>query len=442
MANGRAKGAAGYDNQYRGVGTAFQDQYAKAQERARAGKDYRRKVRQEEAKELDEIHGALVVPPSGQSGFDNSAQEAAKRWKKASGDAYKEFKLGRMSAEEFSALKNDYAGRAATFKSASENLKKATQDFDQKLQNGEISEATPTFIRDAFDSLRKGNGDFKIGEVDGQDVLEGTTAGGKKVSIPLNGLASGKNMLRFNEKIDNTKEKDAIVKDLDAFKKQIATSTGVSEQTLGWDQLSDRATEKVDNILQNDQTVMAIAADEYGIVPEYDENGKLVDYDLDAARQTVKDGILGELQNQLVPRQTQFRPIQQQRPTSADSKAANARAKSNRISNQLHNSLNKYLSGGQELDQAAVDEVFKQIGGNNIKGIKFNPKSGGFLGFGKSDASITITDKSGKKFDIPADAQGLINIALRTEFGTEVDKTQNQIGGDVKQSETDPLGIG
>ncbi len=426
-----ARGSAGYSNQYKGVGTKFQDQYATAQKRAREGKDYRKKVRDAEVKELDEINGSLVVPPSGQSGFDNSVQNMAMGWKKSAGEAYTKFKNGELSAEEFSALKNDLKGRAGTFKAGSENLKKATAEFDQALQDGTISEATPDYIRDAYDSLRKGDGDFEMmTDEDGNDVLKGTTAGGEEVSLPINGLASGKNMLRWNQKVDLAPQKDKIVKDLDAFKKQIATASGVSEQTLGWDQLSSRASEKVNQILQNDSTLKSVAADEYGVAgddPRWKSKAGI-----DEIRQEVSTGVLGDLENQLVPRQTRFQPTSTRQSARATAESQK-KATSGRIQNSLHKSLDKYITGGQELDQAAVDQVFKEIGGNNIKGIEFKPKSGGFLGFGKSDATITITDGKGKKFDVPADPQSLINVALRTEFGTAVDESQNQIGGTVQQ---------
>ena len=432
-----ARGSAGYDNQYRGVGTTFQDQYYTAQQRAREGKDYRKRVRDAEVKELDEINGSLVVPPSGQSGFDSSVQAMAMGWKKAANEAYGKFKRGEISSEEFSALKNDYKGRASTFKTASDNLKKATAEYDQAVQDGTISEATPDYIRDAFDSLRKGDGDFMVEtDQDGNDILRGTTAGGEEVSLPINGLASGKNMLRWNQKVDLTPKKDAIVKDLDAFKKQIATATGVSEQTLGWDQLSQRASEKVNNILQNDASLKSIAADEYNIAgddPRWQSKAGI-----DAIRGEVAQGVLSELQNQLVPRQTQFRPTQLSSRATAESVKKNT---ANRVANSIQNDLNKYLSAGNELDQGALDQVIKHIGGNNVKGLEYVPKSGGFLGFGKSDAEIIITDSKGKKQRIPADAQGLINNVLRLEFGTAVDDTRNQIGGQVQASESNPLGI-
>ena len=151
--------------------------------------------------------------------------------------------------------------------------------------------------------------------------------------------------------------------------------------------------------------------------------------------------MLQEIQNQTVPRQTQIRPQRAPQPTGGNTRDAANRATASRVSNNIQNSLNKYLSAGNELDQGALDEVIKHIGGNNVKGLKFEPASGGFLGFGKSDAAIVITDSKGKKQRIPADAQGLINNVLRLEFGTAVDESQNQIGGEVKPDDTNPLGI-
>ena len=55
-----ARGSSGYKNQYRGVGTAFQDQYHTAQQRAREGKEYRHKVQQRRQKEAKELYGELT----------------------------------------------------------------------------------------------------------------------------------------------------------------------------------------------------------------------------------------------------------------------------------------------------------------------------------------------------------------------------------------------
>ena len=432
------RGAAGYENQYTSKG-GFGDAYHKAQQRAREGKDYRKRVRDAELKELDEINGALVVPPSGQSGFDNSAQQAAMRWKKGAGEAYAKFKRGEMSAEEFSALKNDFAGRAAIFKDASNNLKKATADYDQALQDGTVSEATPDYVRDAFDSLRKGDGSFEIGEVDGQDVLMGTTAAGKEVSLPLNGLASGKNMLRFNQKVDLTPQKDAILKDLDSFKQQLKINDpeGFATGTLGWGQLEKRATEKVDNILQNNATLKSVAADEYGIDgedPRWNSQAGIAEI-----RSEVQQGILNELEQQIIPRQTGFQQIRTQEQTSRATAADKKRGTATRISNSLQNSLNKYLSANGKLDQKAMDEVLNQIGGNKVKNIQYKTKSSAFGQFfgGREKDEIEITNEKGDIQTIPADPQGLINNVLRLEFGTAVDDTRNQIGGQIQQSNVD-----
>ena len=437
------RGAAGYENQYTSKG-GFGDAYHKAQQRAREGKDYRKRVRDAEVKELDEIHGSLVVPPSGQSGFDNSVQNLAMTWKKRAGENYAKFKRGEMSAEEFSASKNDLAGRAEIYKNASGNIKKNTAAFDEALQNGTISEATPPEVRDLYDSLRKGDGSFEVKDVDGVDMFVGETAQGVPVSIPLNGLASGKNMLRWTEKVDLTPQKDKIVKDLDAFKQQWETAQGdIIEGAggLGPDgdntfaaNLADRARKKVDQILDNDATFRSVAADEYGIqIPEGASPAEIK-----ILKDQVAQKMTSELTDQLIPRQTRVQPYRPPAQSASATATDKKQATATRKANALHNSLNKYLQTNKKLDQGALDEVIKNIGGNKVKNLEFVPKStafGQFFGGAEQD-QIKITDAKGDVQTIPADAQGLINNVLRLEFGTAVDDTRNQIGGEVQQGET------
>ena len=430
-----ARGSSGYKNQYRGVGTAFQDQYHTAQQRAREGKEYRHKVQQRRQKEAKELYGELVVPDTGQTNFDADKRAMAMEWKKEANRLLQMKNNGEISAEEFEAQTAALTGNAKTFREGAENFKATIANYRENKDN--ISDATPTHILDALDTIDKNPDAVTTKNVNGVPHLVGETEEGEPISVPLADLQSGKGAWRFSVKENIGPQKDKIVKELGDLKQQFEIANGgFAEETLAWDALKGRAQEKVNDLIADETKLRAIAADEFGIdYEDFEELGA------DAVRQQVSAGLLQEIQNQTVPRQTQIRPQRAPQPTGGNTRDAANRATASRVSNNIQNSLNKYLSAGNELDQGALDEVIKHIGGNNVKGLKFEPASGGFLGFGKSDAAIVITDSKGKKQRIPADAQGLINNVLRLEFGTAVDESQNQIGGEVKPDDTNPLGI-
>ena len=90
----------------------------------------------------------------------------------------------------------------------------------------------------------------------------------------------------------------------------MALNGGVTTSSIGWDQLYERASSKVDGILSNPQRAQAIAAEKFGI--DYDEWQEMGS---EAAMAHVKNGLMGEIQ-------TQFQPYQQVVQQSAGTRTA------------------------------------------------------------------------------------------------------------------------
>ena len=432
-----------YKSQYRGVGTKFQDQYHTAQQRSREGKDYRKRVRDAEAKELDEVNGELIVEPSGQSTFDANTEIMANQWKSEFADARGKFNRGEMSADEYSILKNDYLGRAKKFNAASTNLKNVVSEYDQAVQDGSVSDATPPQIRDLLDTLRKGDGDLSPQNIDGVPTLVGTTAQGEEVSIPISQLASGKGLPKFNAKIDLTKEKDALLKDLDSFKRQFATEDGsVYEKSLGAEKLTKRATEKVEQLLQNDITLKSIAADNYGINNE-DERWQTPE-GIDAIRAEVTQNEVNDVTAGLVERTTLVRPGSTGRPSSAEIKASAGGANTRQLFDRVGQSLQDYIGvGGQPgkpLDADAVASLQGEVGGS-VEGIEFAPAEDNWFSADRP-AEILIYKKGSKTpiaFPAAGNPQDLARMLALAKYGdAAVADTRNTIqAGATQQPATD-----
>ena len=146
--------------------------------------------------------------------------------------------------------------------------------------------------------------------VNGVPTLTGVTLGGQQVSVPISDIASGKNLWRVNPQHDVSGDITKIADDLGKFKTQVAQNSGLTTQSVGWDQLSQRAASQIDGILSNPQRTQAIAAEKFGI--DYDEWNELGD---EAATARVKQGLLQEIQ-------TQFQPHQQVQSFNTDPRVA------------------------------------------------------------------------------------------------------------------------
>ncbi len=423
-----------YKSQYRSTG-GFQEAFAKAQKEGRADKKYRKDIRDAEAKELDEVNGELIVEPSGQSNFDHGTEMMAMEWKKGFADARGKFNRGELSADEYSLLKNDYLGRSKQFNAASENLKTGVSDFDQAVQDGKVSDATPAKIRDLFDTLRKGDGDLMPQNIDGVPTLTGVTAGGQAVSIPISALASGKGLPRFNEKVDLRPEKDKILKDLDSFKRQFKGADGtIYEKSLGADKLTERATESVEGLLANDSKLKSVAADDYGIADD-DERWGSAD-GIQAIRDEVTAGEVADITDGLIERTTKVSGGGGSRNASAtETKINTGRASTKRLYDDINKNLQDYIGvdgKGKELDADAVTLLQGEVGGN-VESIEFYEDTDLFKypWEDREDSKILIYKKGSKEpisFPAKGKPRDLAKTLALAKYGDEaVADTRNSI---------------
>ena len=423
-----------YKSQYTSL-AGFQDAYHKAKQRGREDKEYRRGVREREAKELDEVNGQLIVDPSGQSNWDAGVETMAMDWKKGFADARQKFNNGEMSADEYSLIKNDYLNRSKQYNAASQNIKNVVSQYDEALQNGTVSDATPPEIRDLLDTLRKGDGDLQPQNIDGVPTLVGVTAGGQAVSIPLNQLASGKGLPRFNAKVDLTAQKDAILKDLDSFKHQFSTADGsVYEQSLGADKLNERATEKVEQLLANDTTLKSIAADEYGIADD-DERWQTPE-GIQQIRDEVTQNEVNDITSGLIQRTTLVRPGRPApQPSAAAIRASAGGAGTRQLYDRVGQSLQDYIGTDKLLDADAVLALQGEVGGN-IEGIEFSEGERNWFS-PDTPAGIFIKKKgSDDELFFPADGNpaDLAQMLALAKYGdAAVADTRNTINTGVNQ---------
>ena len=223
--------------------------------------NYKQRVWAEKAKDLDDAYGKLIVEPTGQSAWDAQATNLATEWKNEFTELYNN--KDDYSPEEFTNKLADIKGRAGQFQQASNNLQKIVADYDENLDN--ISASTPPQTIDVLETLRKNTGTLAPINVNGVPTLQGVTIGGQEVSVPISEIANGKNLWRYNTKVDIQPQLDGVTQDLSKFRTEVASAGGIDQRSIGWDQLSSRAMDKIEHITQNPKATQAIAAEQYSI---------------------------------------------------------------------------------------------------------------------------------------------------------------------------------
>ena len=268
--------------------------------------NYKQRVWAEKAKDVDDAYGKLSVEPTGVSSWDAAAQNMAKEWKDEFTNLYNT--KDQYSYEEYASKISDIKSRAANYQNANANIQKIVEDYAERKDT--ISASTPADNIDILETLAKGGDGLTTKNVNGVPTLVGTTLGGQDVSVPISDIASGKNLWKVNEQYDVSGDISNIADDLGKFKQKMALNGGVTTSSIGWDQLYERASSKVDGILSNPQRAQAIAAEKFGI--DYDEWQEMGS---EAAMAHVKNGLMGEIQ-------TQFQPYQQVVQQSAGTRTA------------------------------------------------------------------------------------------------------------------------
>ena len=287
--------------------------------------NYKRAVWDTKQKELDQQFGSLVVPPSGVAPLDASVETMAREWKTEL--AQLQNAKGSMDPGEYAAAKHEIMGRSKTYKAASQQIQQLLTDYANDKDN--ISASTKPEILDLIETLSQG-GNVKIGNdpATGQPTLGGTTIGGKPISVPLAQIANGKNAFRYNKKVDIAPQMAQITKTLGSLKRDVEQANGsVLRGPQAWAAVEQSASAQVDNLLNNEAAVRAIAAEQFNI--DYDEWEKRGS---ETAKDDVKDLLMQRLEqqysaaagNQQIIKQAPKPPAAQQRTSQLEGFFTNA----------------------------------------------------------------------------------------------------------------------
>ena len=317
--------------------------------------NYKQRVWAEKGKDLDDAYGKLTVEPTGASSWDASVQNMAKEWKDEFTNLYNN--KDQYSYEEYAQKLSDIKGRAGSYQDANNQIKTIVAEYDKNKDN--ISASTPPETVDMLETLAKGGDGLTVGNVNGVPTLSGVTLGGQEVSVPISEIASGKNLWRFNNQVDIQPDIDKLGDTLGKFKTQIAQNSGLTTQTVGWDQLAGRASNTIDGWLSNPQKAQAIAADRFGI--DNDEWKKM--------EATGQDPVAVVKQRLLTEVQEQFAPHQQVQSFSADPRVAAQQAQQ-RIDIAKHNAT-KGTAGERSAEETAkfVNERLQGMNEVSIEGL-------------------------------------------------------------------------
>ena len=223
--------------------------------------NYKQKVWAAKQADIEDAYGKLVVPPSGQTAWDAQTKNLATEWKKEYTELYNN--KDQYDPAEYTNKLEEIRGRATQFQQASNNLQQIVADYDSNLDN--VSASTPAETIDILETLRKDTGTLAPVNVNGVPTLQGVTIGGKEVSVPISELANGKNLWKFNTKVDVQPGLNAITTKLNKFRTEVASAGGIDQRSIGWDKLQGTAEAELDSLLQNPKQVEAIAAEKFNI---------------------------------------------------------------------------------------------------------------------------------------------------------------------------------
>ena len=256
-------------DRFAGLGEAAKQGFLEGEQRVKDIEDRayleneRQRIADErEQEELDAVYGDLYVPPTGQVSYDAGIEMMGREWKAEWAAANAAKKAGQMSNEEFVQLKHDLRNRAQTLKAGQEYLGQFKSIFDKAKAEGQISKSTPAKIRLLGDALERG--EVQIENINGRPTLIGQVADGEPVQIDMGALASGNANLRINQKVDTPGMVNQVAKGLEAYKTSLSTENGIALGNVSWEMIQDKAAQDIDQLINNESTVQAIAADELG----------------------------------------------------------------------------------------------------------------------------------------------------------------------------------
>ena len=262
--------------------------------------NYAQAVREEQAAELDEEFGELSVEPTGFKPYDASVEGLAREWKGEFVDAKKAWKAGKMSNEDWIDTKHRLQGNAASYGKAASNLQQSMKNWiDNK---GEISNSTKPEVVDFFNTMEKAPDSLTVENIDGVPTFVGTTLGNQPISMPVDQIANGTAAMRFNTKIDLSKELAPTIKELEGIKTEIETDRGIGTGNQAWDTpaVQNKVNYNLDKIVNNNAKLRSIAAETYGW--DYDVFQKRVAADgMDAVKDMIKQELKDDIQESYFP---------------------------------------------------------------------------------------------------------------------------------------------
>ena len=288
------------------AGAAFSEVYNYTVDRF----NYKQRVLQQQKRDFDEIQGKFNIDPSGLEPFDQTTRAQVNTVIDEAFELYKN--RGKMSPEEYSKQMGQLEGFADQHKLGMEAIKTMVKRFVED-QDG-ISKGSNAETMDLYRTLANGGGNLKIEVEDGISWLRGTTDGGLDITKTFDGLSDGNgkgiaikdlagpNAFRYLKKFnletwynanlnggeDGTGEKvDGLLQDEAVFVKngdgkfivkrgigayegrtQVSPSgvplvSGVDSNNVR--KVRETINRRVENIMQNDSRVRALAGDRLGI---------------------------------------------------------------------------------------------------------------------------------------------------------------------------------
>jgi len=232
------------------------------EDRAYLENERQRIADEREQEELDAVYGDLYVPPTGQVSYDAGVEMMGREWKAEWAAATAAKKQGRMSNEEYVQIKHDLRNRAQTMKAGQEYIGQFKAMYDKAKADGMLSKSTPANIRLLGEALDRG--EVQITNINGRPTIVGQVADGEPVQIDMGALASGNANLRINQKVDTAGMVDQVAKGLESYKTSLATDNGIALGNVSWDMIQEKAAQDINQLIQNQSTLEAIAADELG----------------------------------------------------------------------------------------------------------------------------------------------------------------------------------
>jgi len=371
------------------VGQAAAEGWERAMARGRAEADRQRLIKAQERKEFDADFGTIYDATEGASGYEESQDSIVHEWKQefAGLMANKD----NMSTAEFLSKKNQILSRAKNFNAGNQALDTFTQDYFKALDEGQISDSTPAKIKEIANLHREGKLRIINDRETGEPYVIGEASWGEPIKMSIANLANGTNTLRFNQKFDTAAGLEQIAK-------------GFEGKNLSPEQVAQVAPQEIEEMLDNESTLRAIAADEFDInASEFDELGP------DAVRQQITMDLTQRLQNQYLPKQ--LTAAQQIQADQGAQRIAIAQQQADIQAQRLNNPAASNVRR-QEANQNAL--LAAQKANETVSKLKTAPAGsrltlpGGNIAMKRSDGTIQLVDSKLNPIGVPTDDYGVL----------------------------------